>query len=79
MPIRAYILINTDPGKAKDVAKEVGRKSGSASVKKADAVTGRFDVIAEVEADDYPSVGSIVLTKIATVSGVRRTETAFVV
>ena len=71
--------MNTDPGKAKDVAGEVGRISGSPRVKTADAITGRFDVVAEVEADDVASLANTVLTKIAKVPGVRRTETAFVV
>jgi DNA-binding Lrp family transcriptional regulator len=78
MPIRAYLLIRTDPGKAKDVADQVSNVSGSPRVKKSCAVMGRFDVIAEVEADDLNSLTSIVLSKIATIPHVRNTETAVV-
>ena len=42
-------------------------------------VTGRFDVLARVEADDMTALTDIVLKQILTVPGVRRTETAFVV
>jgi DNA-binding Lrp family transcriptional regulator len=78
MPIRAYVLVNTDPGKAKDVAEQVSGISGSPRVKKSCAVMGRFDVIAEVEADDLNSLTKTVLSKVATIRGVRRTETALV-
>jgi DNA-binding Lrp family transcriptional regulator len=78
MPIRAYVMINTEPGKAKDVADKVSNVSGSPIVKKSCAVMGRFDVLAEVEADNLDSLTSTVLSKIATIPGVRRTETAVV-
>jgi DNA-binding Lrp family transcriptional regulator len=78
MPIRAYVFIQTDPGKAKDVASEVGAISGSARVK-ASVITGRFDVLAEVEGSDLTSIANTVLTRISKVQGVRRTETAVVV
>jgi DNA-binding Lrp family transcriptional regulator len=78
MPIRAYVLVSTDPGKAKDVADKVSNISGSPRVKRSCAIMGRFDVLAEVEADDLDSLTNTVLSKIATIPGVRRTETAVV-
>ena len=76
MPIRAYVYMNTEPGKAETVANAVRTKTG---VKSADLVTGRFDVLARVEANDMTALTDIVLKQILTVPGVRRTETAFVV
>lgn len=83
MPIRAYVLVSTDPGKAKVVAEEAGKISGSSPrVKIAHAITGRHDVLVQVEADESDSlakIADIVLSKIAKIPGVRRTETALVV
>lgn len=82
MPIRAYILVNTDPGKAKDVADEASKiKGNSPRVNIAHAVTGRFDVVVQVEADDTDSLKDItklVLSKIPKVAGVCKTETLLV-
>jgi len=78
MPIRAYVLVNTDPGKATDVADTVSTAGGSPRVKKSCVILGRFDVLVEVEADDLNSLTNMVLSKIATIPGVRRTETAVV-
>jgi DNA-binding Lrp family transcriptional regulator len=78
MPIRAYVLVNTDPGKTTDVANRVSSVSGSPRVKKCCVIMGRFDVLVEVEADDLNSLTDAVLAKIATIPGVRRTETAVV-
>jgi DNA-binding Lrp family transcriptional regulator len=80
MPIRAYVFVSTDPGKAKSVAGEISKIGGSSPrVLKVSTITGRFDVLVEVEDNDAASLANIVLTKIAQVPGVRRTETAFAV
>ena len=55
MTTRAYILIETSVGKTNDVARELRSTTNMMSV---DTVTGPFDIIAVVEADSLPSIGS---------------------
>ena len=76
MAISAYVFIRTSPGRAKDVAKAI---SGIEGVKSAHAVTGRFDVIALIEAPDMAALGDLVLSKIHGVEGVSSSETAVIV
>jgi DNA-binding Lrp family transcriptional regulator len=82
MPIRAYVLVRTDPGKAKDVATGASTiVPNSPRVSMAHAVTGRFDVVVQIEAADTDSpadIANIVLSKISAIKGVRQTETLFV-
>ena len=76
MSIQAYVLIRVHPGKAKNVADEIAKIAGCRSVS---TVTGRYDVIALVEADDLKGLGDLILQKIHAIDGVERTETAVVV
>jgi len=76
MPVSAYVFIRTSPGKAKDVANAI---SGIEGVKSAHAVTGRFNVIAFIEAPDIATLGDLVLSKIHGVEGVSSSETSIVV
>ena len=76
MAVSAYVFIRTSPGKARDVAKAI---SGIEGVKSAHAVTGRFDVIAFVEAPDIAALGDLVLSKVHGVEGVSSSETSIVV
>jgi len=82
MPIRAYVLVSTDPGKAKDVATEASTTpSNSPRVSVSHATMGRFDVVIQIEAantDSPADIANLVLSKIATIKGVRRTETLLV-
>lgn len=72
----ALVYVSTAAGKALDA---LGAIKGIQGVKEAYAVTGRFDIVAKVEASDLKALGKTVLTKIQAVSGVERTETAVVV
>ena len=47
--VQAYILVQTEVGKAAEVAKEIGKISG---VTTAEDVTGPYDVIVRAEADN---------------------------
>ncbi len=76
MPIQAYVLIRTHPGKARNVAEAIAKIAGCRSVC---AVTGRYDVIALLEAEDLKGLGDLILQKVHTIDGVERTETAVVV
>ena len=74
--VRAYVLIQTDSGKAADVANGIRAIGGVMST---EAVTGPYDVIVFVEAEDVDSLGQLVVTAIQPVEGIVRTLTCPVI
>jgi DNA-binding Lrp family transcriptional regulator len=74
--VQAYILIQTEVGKAAQVAKEVGAIPGVTS---AEDVTGPYDVIVRAEAKTVDDLGKLVVAKIQAVEGITRTLTCPVV
>ena len=75
MAVKAFILIDTSPGKAREVAAKI---RGVAGVSVAHAVTGPHDIIAICEAADVTSLGELVVQKIQSVTGVNRSLTSIV-
>ena len=76
MTVSAYILIQTEVGKAAQVAKEV---EGIEGVTSAEDVTGPYDVIVRAEAGNVDDLGKLVVAKIQSVDGITRTLTCPVV
>ena len=76
MAITAYVLIQTEVGKAVRVAEAV---RGITGVVAADDVTGPYDVIVRAEAPSLDDVARLVVDKIQTVEGITRTFTCPVV
>ena len=74
--VHAYILIQTEVGKAAQVAKEVASIKG---VIAAEDVTGPYDVIVQAEARTVDDLGKLVVAKIQAVKGITRTLTCPVV
>jgi len=74
--VQAYILIQTEVGKAATVATAV---AGIAGVLQAEDVTGPYDVIARVEAATVDDLGRLVIARIQEVPGITRTLTCTVV
>jgi DNA-binding Lrp family transcriptional regulator len=74
--VNAYILIQTEVGKAAQVAKEVADIKGVTS---AEDVTGPYDVIVRAEAKNVDDLGKLVVAKIQAVEGITRTLTCPVV
>ena len=74
--VQAYILVQTEVGKAADVAKEIAKITG---VTTAEDVTGPYDVIVRAEADNVDELGRLVATGIQSVDGITRTLTCPVV
>jgi uncharacterized protein with GYD domain len=70
--ICACVLIRTEHGKFEEV---VGRLRRINEVKEVFPVHGRYDVVANVEASDYETLGSAVL-RLNRMGGVVFTETA---
>jgi DNA-binding Lrp family transcriptional regulator len=75
MSVKAFILIDTSPGKAKEVATKLRQVTG---ISDAHAVTGPHDIIAVAEASDVSSLGELVVQKIQSVAGVNRSLTSIV-
>jgi DNA-binding Lrp family transcriptional regulator len=76
MVVQAYILIQTDVGKAADVAREIALVKG---VTMAEDVTGPYDVIVRAEARNVDELGKLVVAKVQTLDGITRTLTCPVV
>lgn len=74
--VQAYILVQTEVGKAAAVAKEIG---GIPGVSSAEDVTGPYDVIVRAESDSVDDLGQLVVARIQGVSGITRTLTCPVV
>ena len=72
MYVQAYILIQTEVGKASSVAKAV---SAIAGVTIAEGVTGPYDVIMRAESASMEDLGRTVLAKVQEVAGITRTLT----
>ena len=76
MSVRAYVLIQTEVGKAAAVATQIGALDGIVS---ADDVTGPYDVIATAEAGSVDDLGKMVVSKVQMIEGITRTLTCPVV
>jgi DNA-binding Lrp family transcriptional regulator len=76
MAVFAYVLIQTEVGKAAGVATLLREIAG---VVVADDVTGPYDVIARVEADSIDELGRLVVTHVQSIEGLTRTLTCPVV
>lgn len=76
MAVRAYVLIQTEVGKAPQVAAQVAQLEGVIS---AVDVAGPYDVIVQVEADSIDDLGKMVVSRLQLTDGVTRTLTCPIV
>ncbi|MFL6025363.1 MAG: Lrp/AsnC family transcriptional regulator [Friedmanniella sp.] len=76
MVVQAYILIQTNVGKAAEVAQAISAITG---VTRAEDVTGPYDVIVRAEATSVDELGRLVVAQVQTVPGITRTVTCPVV
>jgi DNA-binding Lrp family transcriptional regulator len=74
--VQAYILIQTEVGKAAAVAATIAKLPGVAS---AEDVTGPYDVIVRAEAKNVDELGKLVVASVQGVDGITRTLTCPVV
>ena len=80
MAVKSYILIETEVGTAKQVALALGEMTqGDGEITSVELVTGPFDVICLVEADNLEHLGSCITDSIQTVAGVKRTTTCLTI
>ncbi|TET26232.1 MAG: Lrp/AsnC family transcriptional regulator [Dehalococcoidia bacterium] len=76
MPAKAFVLIETAVGKTKEVVAKVKQLKG---VKSVDPVTGPYDIIAIIEAENLNDIGDLVTGKIHPISGISRTVTCLAI
>ena len=74
--VEAYVLIQTEVGKAAEVAQRIADIGGVTS---SEAVTGPYDAVVHTQAEDVDSLGKLVVAKIQAVDGITRTLTCPVV
>ena len=74
--VQAYILVQTEVGKAADVATSIGQIAG---VTQADDVTGPYDVIVRAEAGSVDELGRMIVKRLQMIEGITRTVTCPVV
>jgi DNA-binding Lrp family transcriptional regulator len=74
--VTAYILIQTEVGKAAQVAEKIVEIKG---VQQAEDVTGPYDVIVRAEAGTIDELGRLVVARVQAVDGITRTLTCPVV
>ena len=74
--VQAYILIQTEVGKARDVATAIQELAG---VVRVDAVTGPYDVVVLTEARSVDELGKLIVSNVQLVPGITRTLTCSVV
>ena len=70
--VTAYILIQTEVGKAAKVAKDIVEIEG---VQQAEDVTGPYDVIVRADARNIDELGKLVVARVQAVEGITRTLT----
>jgi DNA-binding Lrp family transcriptional regulator len=76
MTVSAYVLIQTDVGKAAAVTAAVAAVAG---VTVADTVIGPYDAVVRVEGETMDEVAKTVVSRIQMVDGITRTLTCEVV
>jgi DNA-binding Lrp family transcriptional regulator len=69
---KAFILIETEVGRNKEIVRSIRQLKGVASV---DYVTGPYDIIALVEAENLNDIGDLVTQSIHPITGITRTTT----
>jgi len=76
MSVTAYILIQTEVGKAADVVRAARTVAG---VTEANEITGPYDVIVRCGAESLDALGQNVIASLQQVGGITRTLTCPVV
>lgn len=74
--VEAYVLLQTEQGRMAEIAQSLAQLP---AVSAAHVVTGPYDVIARVRADDMDAIGQLIVSELQNVGGVTRTLTCPVV
>lgn len=80
MAVKAYLLIETSVGKTREVSSNLTTLPGVSKVDVlVDVVTGPYDIIAVLNAEDMSDIGNMITEHVHTVDGVVRTVTCVAV
>ena len=80
MAVRGYVLIEAERGRSKDVGGSlVNLKHPDAKVVSVDSVTGPYDIIVLLEAEDLDKLGNAITSALQRIEGVQRTTTCLAV
>jgi DNA-binding Lrp family transcriptional regulator len=74
--VQAYILVQTEVGRAADVARQIAEITG---VTQAENVHGPYDVIVRARAENMDELDKLIAAQIQAVDGITRTLTCPVV
>jgi len=72
MTAKAYVLIEAQVGKTKQVIEAIHKLQGVVSV---DVVTGPYDIIAVIQAETLYDIGELIVSKVHSTDGISRTVT----
>ena len=72
MAVAAYIFVEASTGKAREVSATIAHITG---VLRCNTITGPYDIIVLVEADDIRQLSDVVVSQIQATPGVLRTMT----
>lgn len=75
MSAKAFVLINVEPGLTSEI---VARLNKADHVRGAYTVTGPYDAIAELEAEDYGRIAELVENEVRKMEGIEKTMTLVV-
>ena len=75
MTVAAYVLVETEVGKADDVIASLREIKG---VKCAHFITGPYDVICEIEVEGLVDLNTIIGQKIHLIAGIKKTVSCIV-
>ncbi len=76
MTATAFVLIETAVGRTKEVVSTLKKIKG---VKSVNTVTGPYDIIALIEAENLNEIGDLITGKIHDIGGISRTVTCLTV
>jgi len=76
MAAKAYVLIETAVGRAREVTAALEKLGG---VKSVDAVTGPYDIIVIAEGETLNDIGDLVTGRIHPINGISRTVTCLAI
>ncbi|MBM4448694.1 MAG: Lrp/AsnC family transcriptional regulator [Chloroflexi bacterium] len=76
MAAKAFVLIETEVGKTREVVAALQKLNGVTSV---DTVTGPYDIIAILQGKSLNDIGDLVTGKIHPIPGISRTVTCLAI
>jgi DNA-binding Lrp family transcriptional regulator len=80
MAVRGYILVETEVGRTQAVGRAMrDLQSELATVSAVDTVTGPYDVIVQLDAEDLDQLGQCITAELQAIDGVQRTTTCLAV